>query len=145
MMFLHCSGRASGSSREAGAAAAPALTVCDQVVRRLHKLSSRARRSGARRAPGARLGITPLRPHTRAMPAKKRGVYLNADLHKELRAKSAAMDLTVAELVSKAVRVYLADAADEATFGRQEPTLSFRAGRASKTRTKSKSKSKRKR
>jgi hypothetical protein len=37
------------------------------------------------------------------------------------------MDLTVAELVSKAARTYLADAADEATFGRQEPTVSFRA------------------
>jgi hypothetical protein len=63
------------------------------------------------------------------MPAKKRAVYLNADLHKALRAKSAAMDLTVAELVSSAVRTYLADAADEPTFGRQEPTLSFRAAR----------------
>ena len=60
------------------------------------------------------------------MPAKKRAVYLNADLHKALTAKSGAMDLTVAELVSKATRAYLADAADEATFGRQEPSLSFR-------------------
>lgn len=63
------------------------------------------------------------------MPANKRAVYLNADLHKALRAKSAAMDLTVAELVSKAARAYLADAADEPTFGRQEPTVSFRAAR----------------
>ena len=78
------------------------------------------------------------------MPAKKPAVYLNADLHKALRAKSAAMDLTVAELVSKAVRTYLADVADEKTFGRQEPTLSFRAARASASK-KSKSKSKRKR
>ena len=62
------------------------------------------------------------------MPAKKRAVYLNADLHKALTAKSAAMDFTVAELVSKATRAYLADAADEATFGRQEPSLSFRGG-----------------
>jgi len=85
------------------------------------------------------------------MPAKKRAVYLNADLHKALQAKSAAMDLTVAELVSKAVRTYLADVADEATFGSQEPTLSFRAARASKSsksktskgKGKSKSKSKR--
>ena len=66
------------------------------------------------------------------MPAKKRAVYLNEDLHKALRAKSAAMDLTVAELVSKAARMYLADAADEATFGRQEPTVSFRAARGKK-------------
>jgi hypothetical protein len=66
--------------------------------------------------------------HTRGMPAKKRAVYLNADLHKALTSKSAAMDLTVAELVSKATRAYLADAADEATFGRQEPSLSFRGG-----------------
>lgn len=66
------------------------------------------------------------------MPAKKSAVYLNADLHEALRAKSAAMDLTVAELVSKAVRTYLADAADEATFGRQEPTVSFRAARQKK-------------
>src|SRR5690349_5490839 len=64
------------------------------------------------------------------MASQKRAVYLNADLHKALRAKSAAMDLTVAELVSKAARTYLADAADEATFGRQEPSLSFRAARA---------------
>jgi hypothetical protein len=38
----------------------------------------------------------------------------------------------VAELVSSAVRAYLADAADEATFGKQEPTLSFRAARGKK-------------
>jgi hypothetical protein len=63
------------------------------------------------------------------MAAKKRAVYLSADLHKALRAKSAAMDLTVAELVSSAVRTHLADAADEPTFGRQEPTVSFRAAR----------------
>jgi len=63
------------------------------------------------------------------MVAKKRAVYLSADLHKALRAKSAAMDLTVAELVSSVVRTHLADAADEPTFGRQEPTLSFRAAR----------------
>jgi len=63
------------------------------------------------------------------MVAKKRAVYLSADLHKALRAKSASMDLTVAELVSSVVRTHLADAADEPTFGRQEPTLSFRAAR----------------
>jgi hypothetical protein len=67
------------------------------------------------------------------MPANKRAVYLNADLHKALRAKAAAADLTVAELVSKATRTYLADAADEATFGRQEPTVSFRAARGKKS------------
>jgi hypothetical protein len=83
------------------------------------------------------------------MPAKKRAVYLNADVHAALRAKSATMDLTVAELVSKAVRTYLADAEDEPTFGRQEPTLSFRAAsrasgsRASKKKRKTKTKSKR--
>jgi len=67
------------------------------------------------------------------MPAKKRAVYLNEDLHKLLRAKAAATDLTVAELVSKAARTYLADAADEATFGRQEPAVSFRAARGKKS------------
>jgi hypothetical protein len=67
------------------------------------------------------------------MPAKKRAVYLNEDLHKALRAKSATMDLTVAELVSKAARTYLADAADEATFGRQEPAVSFRSVRGKKS------------
>jgi hypothetical protein len=72
------------------------------------------------------------------MPAKKRAVYLNADLHKALRAKSAAMDLTVAELVSKAARTYLSDAADEATFGRLEPSLSFRAVRDKRSRRSSK-------
>ena len=79
-------------------------------------------------------------------------MYLNADLYKALRAKSAAMDLTVAELVSSAVRRHLADAADEAAFGKQEPALSFRAGaRATKSnktksnKTKSKSKTRRKR
>ena len=66
------------------------------------------------------------------MAAKKRAVYLSADLHKALRAKSAAMDLTVAELVSSAVRTHLADAADEPTFGRQEPTVSFRVTRSQK-------------
>jgi hypothetical protein len=77
------------------------------------------------------------------MPAKKRAVYLNADLYKALQTKSAAMDLTVAELVSKAVRMHLADVADEATFGKQEPALSFRAvSRAAKGKSKSKSKSK---
>jgi hypothetical protein len=91
-----------------------------------------------------RLGIATPRPHTAAMPAKKRAVHLNADLHKALQAKSAAMDLTVAELVSKAVRAYLTDAADEATFGKQEPALSFRASK-SKGKAKAKSKGKRKR
>jgi hypothetical protein len=79
------------------------------------------------------------------MPAKKRAVYLNADLYKALRTKSAAMDLTVAELVSKAVRAHLADVADEATFGKQEPTLSFRAVSRAKGKTKSKTKTKGKR
>jgi len=84
------------------------------------------------------------------MPAKKRAVYLNADLYKALRKKSEAMDLTVAELVSSAVRTHLADAADEKTFGKLEPALSFRAGsRAPKGKGKgkdsSKGKSKRKR
>lgn len=73
------------------------------------------------------------------MPAKKHAVYLNADLHRSLRAKSATMDLTVAELVSKAVRAYLADAADEATFGKQEPSVSFRATRGRKSGKKSRS------
>jgi hypothetical protein len=76
------------------------------------------------------------------MPAKKRAVYLNADLYKALQTKSAAMDLTVAELVSKAVRAHLADVADEATFGKQEPTLSFRAVSRAKSKIKSKTKSK---
>jgi hypothetical protein len=71
------------------------------------------------------------------MPAKKRAVYLNEDLHRSLRARSAKMDLTVAELVSSAVRAYLADAADEPRFGRQEPTLSFRAARGRKRGKKS--------
>ena len=80
------------------------------------------------------------------MPAKTRAVYyLNADLHKSMRAKSAAMDLTVSELVSKAVRTYLADAADEATFGKQEPTLSFRAARAKKSGKKAGKKASKKR
>ena len=63
------------------------------------------------------------------MPAKKRAVYLNEDLYKGLRVKAAAMDLTVAELVSKATRTFLSDAADEATFGQQEPNVSFRGAR----------------
>jgi hypothetical protein len=98
--------------------------------------------------PGAapRLGVAGARPHTAAMPAKKRAVYLNADLYKALRAKSAAMDLTVAELVSSAVRMHLADAADEKAFGKQEPNLSFRASaRASTSKTKTKTKTRRKR
>ena len=68
------------------------------------------------------------------MPAKKRAVYLSADLYRSLQTRSAALDLTVAELVSSAVRTHLADAADEATFGKQEPSLSFRAARGKKGR-----------
>jgi hypothetical protein len=80
------------------------------------------------------------------MAAKKRAVYLSADLYRALRTKSAAMDLTVAELVSSAARMHLADAADEAKFGKQEPALSFRAARRKKdgeNKKKSKSQSKR--
>jgi len=80
-------------------------------------------------APGMRLGFATGRSHTAAMPAKKRAtVYLNADLYKALRVESAALDLTVSELVSAAVRAHLADASDEATFGKRAhaPTVSFR-------------------
>lgn len=68
------------------------------------------------------------------MPAKKRAVvYLDLDLHKALRTKSAKMDLTISELVNSAVRTHLADAADDlATFGKraQEPRVSFRKKKA---------------
>ena len=76
------------------------------------------------------------------MPAKKRAVvYLDMDLHKALRSKSAKMDLTISELVNSAVRTHLADAADDlATFGKraQEPRVSFRRapGAAKRTRKK---------
>jgi hypothetical protein len=77
-----------------------------------------------------RLGIAAWRSHTAAMAAKKRAiVYLDADLHKALRSKSAKMDLTVSEVVNSALRTHLADVADDlATFGKraQGPTLKFR-------------------
>ena len=76
------------------------------------------------------------------MPGKKRAVYLAADLHKALRARASSLDLTVAELVSSAVRAHLADAADEGTFGKPELALSFRAARGKKSRKKSRKKSK---
>ena len=71
------------------------------------------------------------------MVAKKRAiVYLDLDLHKALRAESAKKDLTVSELVNMAVRMGLADAADDvATFGKraQEPSVSFRRSARGKT------------
>jgi len=81
-----------------------------------------------------------------AKTAKKRAiVYLNADLYKALRVESAALDLTVSELVSAAVRAHLADVSDEATFGKRAhaPTVSFRGVKAKTTKKAKKAKKRR--
>lgn len=63
------------------------------------------------------------------MQAHKRAtVYLDADVHKALRLKAAAADRTISDVVNEAVRLALAeDAEDLAAFAERahEPSLSF--------------------
>jgi hypothetical protein len=62
------------------------------------------------------------------MPTRRATVYLDADLHRALRVKSAATDRTISQIVSEAVRRDLAeDAEDLAAFDerKDEPSLAF--------------------
>ena len=61
---------------------------------------------------------------------KRATVYLDAPLHRALRLKSAETDSSISELVNAAVRVSLAeDAEDLAAFRarKKEPRVSFEA------------------
>jgi hypothetical protein len=60
--------------------------------------------------------------------AKRTTIYLEPTLHRALRLKAAETDQSVSELVNDAVRLRLAeDAEDLEAFGKRakEPTLSF--------------------
>ena len=62
------------------------------------------------------------------MPNKRTTIYLDSDLHKALRLKSASISRSVSDLVNDAVREALAeDAEDIAAFeGRvKEPLISY--------------------
>ena len=59
---------------------------------------------------------------------KRATIYFDADLHRALRVKAAETDRSVSELVNQAVKLALAeDAEDIAAFEerRHEPNLSF--------------------
>ena len=63
-----------------------------------------------------------------ASNAKRATVYFDAKLHKALRLKAAATERSVSDLVNEAVRVLLAEDADDLTAIEEradEPTLSF--------------------
>ena len=60
--------------------------------------------------------------------AKRATIYFDPDLHRALRVKAAETDKSVSELVNQAVKLSLAeDAEDLAAFAerRQEPDLPF--------------------
>lgn len=61
-------------------------------------------------------------------PAKRATVYFDPDLHRALRIKAAETDRSMSEIVNEAVRLSLAeDAEDLATFDERasEPNLPF--------------------
>ena len=61
-------------------------------------------------------------------PAKRSTIYLPAEIHRALRLKAAAADRTISDLVSEAVRLSLAeDAEDLAAFDERakERSLDF--------------------
>ena len=63
-----------------------------------------------------------------AQAAKRATVYFDPDLHSALRLKAAAADQTVSEVVNEAVRLSLAeDAEDLAAFEARahEPSIAF--------------------
>ncbi len=65
-----------------------------------------------------------------ATPNKRTTVYFEADLHHALRIKSAETERTVSEIVNEAVRLSLAEDADDmAAFEERasEPNLPFEA------------------
>jgi hypothetical protein len=63
------------------------------------------------------------------MPALKRStVYFDPEVHRALRLKAAAMDVSISDVVNSAVRQSLSeDASDLETFDkrRREPSLDF--------------------
>lgn len=64
------------------------------------------------------------------MPAKRATVYLDASIHRALRLKAAETDQSISDLVNDAVKLSLADDADdlEAIEDREaEPSLPFEA------------------
>jgi hypothetical protein len=67
---------------------------------------------------------------------KRATIYLPAEVHRALRLKAAAADLSMSDLVSEAVRLSLAeDAEDLAAFERSSATASARAPGGSSTRS----------
>ena len=59
---------------------------------------------------------------------KRATIYVDANLHRALRVKAAQTDRTISDLVNEAVRLSLAeDAEDLAAFGERarEPNLAF--------------------
>ena len=62
------------------------------------------------------------------MPAKRATVYFDPDIHRALRLKAAASDDSMSDIVNRAVRLSLAeDAEDLETFQKRkrEPNLDF--------------------
>jgi len=62
------------------------------------------------------------------MNVKRATIYVDANLHRALRVKAAQTDRTISDLVNEAVRLSLAeDAEDLAAFGERarEPNLAF--------------------
>jgi len=62
------------------------------------------------------------------MPAKRATVYFDPDIHRALRLKAAASDDSMSEIVNRAVRLSLAeDAEDLEAFQKRkrEPNLDF--------------------
>jgi hypothetical protein len=62
------------------------------------------------------------------MSSKRSTIYFDPDLHRAVRMKAAAMDLSVSDVVNEAVRRILAeDAEDLEAFEkrRREPSLDF--------------------
>ena len=65
-----------------------------------------------------------------ALPSKRATIYLDADLHRALRLKSAETSMSISEVVNDAVREALAeDMEDLQAFERRkkEPVLTFEA------------------
>ena len=60
------------------------------------------------------------------MPARRATVYLDADLHRALRVKAAETDQSISDLINTAVRLNLAEDAEDLTAHRtrsKEPSI----------------------
>ena len=83
----------------------------------------------ARANPAQRLDVMTLQRYSSSMEESKRAtVYFDAAVHKALRLRAAAGDRSISEMVNEAVRVVLAeDAEDLAAFDqrRAERSISF--------------------